>query len=1558
MSARPAAWCRVLLVVSALGVVSLCVAEDWPAYMHDNGRTGVSAEALSYPLQQQWVYRPAGAPDPGWASPQDVPVEGILEKPRMRYDDAFYTVISGNLLYFGSSAENKVECLDAASGRVIWSFYTGAPVRLAPAVYQGRVYFGADDGCVYCLDARTGAQVWRIAGGASDERVIGHGRMVSMWPVRTGVVLDNDTAYFAAGIFPTERLYIRAVKASDGSPVWTNDTFGDRSSGREGLSPQGYALLSKTSFLVPSGRAMPYAFRREDGGFQYQVPSGNWRTQGVMGGTYAMLEGDTLYAGSEVQVAAADAATGKTGFAWFPGKRLLVTKDTSYMLTEKAISALDRATYPEASRNVKSLETRRASISGASPRPADYKEQIAKIDEELVAARKKVEACTLFTFERDGLETMIVAGDSLLVGGDQWVGGLDRKSGKLLWEAQVEGLAKGLSVSGGRLFVSTDTGAIYGFGAGAPTVAQTAAATPQDGAQGAQDDLCQAAADTILERTGMRRGYCLVLGCPTGKLALALARDTGLQIYAVDPDPARVARARKTISDAGLYGTRITVDQAPLGKLPYPNYFAHLVVSEEAVLEGKLTAPAAEVMRVLKPCGGMLCLGQPEGAGTGVPVLGAGRLQAWATAGKLPGAKVEPGAGLWLTCTRGQLPGAANWTHQYGDPGNTAASEDTAVKCPLGVLWYGEPGPDKVPSRHLGNAAPLVVNGRCYLQGINRIMCFDAYNGFPYWEREIPGAYRVGMVRECSNLAADEKGIFVVTNDVCLRLDALTGQTVQTYAIPAQVKADNTRWGFIALANGLLYGSASKEAQFSPVLFALDPDSGALKWSYVGKRVRNNTIALDGGRVFFADDRATPQQRLEGLRSRVDELVASKGLSESAALEQLKSADVRMVVALDATSGDIVWERPLDLTDCGMHILSAMATRDVVVFCGAHSNGHYWPEFLSGEYSARRVTVLSQADGKLLWTRAIGYRIRPLVIGDMLVAEPWAFDVHTGEQKMRQNPVTGQPSIWEFERPGHHCGTVCGSPNALFFRSWSFAYYDLLKDQGTQHFSGQRPGCWINMIPASGLVVVPEASSGCTCMFSIHCTTVFQPRATEKAWGMFSDRAPTLPVKHLAINLGAPGDRTDDSGKLWLAYPRPSGRMQLKFDMQLAGLPGGGYFSSAAETCPVTGPGTPWVYASGYRGLSRCTLPLVTPADGGAVYTVRLGFAETEGAARGERVFDVKLQGKTVDAGLDVVARAGGPNRSLIREYRGITVSDNLLLELAPKVAKPEGKQLPVVCFLEVERERVLNVGVACGGATLSDANPSATLQVDLRNHTDRDFSGRLEVTAPEGFTATPAAVSVKLAREASRQEPIQLSVATKGEAATLKLRLRLVRDDGTVEAELTPGLEYMGPKERMVIQADADAYVSAGAATTNYGPAATLLVDGGNSVMGDESHNITYVHFPLNIPGTPTSVTFRIRTTPNEASESGDSGKFYLVDAPWEEGKITYKDRPAPGAEIGVLGTVGRDRWEERTLNVDLTGRTELSLVIVPTTCDGASYISREGKVPPELVVEYTPAK
>jgi hypothetical protein len=54
--------------------------------------------------------------------------------------------------------------------------------------------------------------------------------------------------------------------------------------------------------------------------------------------------------------------------------------------------------------------------------------------------------------------------------------------------------------------------------------------------------------------------------------------------------------------------------------------------------------------------------------------------------------------------------------------------------------------------------------------------------------------------------------------------------------------------------------------------------------------------------------------------------------------------------------------------------------------------------------------------------------------------------------------------------------------------------YDLGPNGGPTRLNNvTRPGCWINIIPAGGLVLIPEASSGCTCGFALQTSIAYVP---------------------------------------------------------------------------------------------------------------------------------------------------------------------------------------------------------------------------------------------------------------------------------------------------------------------------------------------------------------------------------------------------------------------------------------------------------------------------------
>ena len=69
---------------------------------------------------------------------------------------------------FIGSDDGRLYCLDAANaGAVLWNFPTGNSVWSSPAVADGKVYFGSLDHTVYCVDELTGGLVWKYFTGAS-----------------------------------------------------------------------------------------------------------------------------------------------------------------------------------------------------------------------------------------------------------------------------------------------------------------------------------------------------------------------------------------------------------------------------------------------------------------------------------------------------------------------------------------------------------------------------------------------------------------------------------------------------------------------------------------------------------------------------------------------------------------------------------------------------------------------------------------------------------------------------------------------------------------------------------------------------------------------------------------------------------------------------------------------------------------------------------------------------------------------------------------------------------------------------------------------------------------------------------------------------------------------------------------------------------------------------------------------------------------------------------------------------------------------------------------------
>jgi len=180
------------------------------------------------------------------------------------------------------------------------------------------------------------------------------------------------------------------------------------------------------------------------------------------------------------------------------------------------------------------------------------------------------------------------------------------------------------------------------------------------------------------------------------------------------------------------------------------------------------------------------------------------------------------------------------------------------------------------------------------------------------------------------------------------------------------------------------------------------------------------------------------------------------------------------LVALDAQTGQVKFKAKIDTTYFEEPVYLNYAAGIVLLSGSRLFEDRVYYHYCA--FDARSSEVRWQADHAtdLATDGAHGeYNRHPTIVEETVYAWPYAYNLKTGQR------IEG----WEFERRGHGCGGVSASSRCLFWRGWNPWMYDLVT----------RPGCWINIIPAGGLVLIPESSSGCTCGFALQTSLAFVP---------------------------------------------------------------------------------------------------------------------------------------------------------------------------------------------------------------------------------------------------------------------------------------------------------------------------------------------------------------------------------------------------------------------------------------------------------------------------------
>ncbi|HUV38374.1 MAG TPA: PQQ-binding-like beta-propeller repeat protein, partial [Planctomycetota bacterium] len=626
--------------VSALLLTICCTAApaaDWPMWRHDANRSAATDEELADPLHPQWVrkYPPA---QPTWPG-----------APRQLFDPVHQPVVAAKTMFLCLKPSDKLVALDVETGAEKWTFFAEGPMRFAPVCHGGRVFVGSDDGYLYCLDAASGKLLWKFRGGPSEMRLIGHDRLISTWPVSSGVVVADGKVCFSAGIWPFMDVFYHALDAGTGKVLWTNDEtstlFRAMSAGHPGATalsgptPQGYALVAGDRLLIPCGRGLPACFDLKTGKFLYYESTGGGK--GTVNSTvFVTAAGDYFFSGQGIF----DAAT---------GKQLRLLPRPVRLTTEQAVFT-DEAAWDHRQAVTETYKTWNGTEA------------------------KRVVVPKLFDLPRNRL--CIKAGRRLYAHNPGLLLAIDLpaegEQPEIAWKIPFKETVGDMLAADGKLFVVTTEGGIHCFGPG-KVEPRTLEAKPQP-LPAVDDDWTRRTSD-ILAQAGVEPGYAVVLGIDSERLVEELVRQSPLHVIAVDTDEATVDALRRKLDAAGLYGERVSLHTADPGDFVLPQYFARLIVV--GVQQAPRRAFVERLFRSLRPYGGVACFRtSAERHAT---------LAKDVTIAALPGAEVKRAGDLTVLARVGPLEGAGTWTHDNGNAARQTCSTDRVARAPLGVLWFG-----------------------------------------------------------------------------------------------------------------------------------------------------------------------------------------------------------------------------------------------------------------------------------------------------------------------------------------------------------------------------------------------------------------------------------------------------------------------------------------------------------------------------------------------------------------------------------------------------------------------------------------------------------------------------------------------------------------------------------------------------------------------------------------------------------------------------------------------------------------------------------------------------
>ena len=564
----------------------------------------------------------------------------------------------------------------------------------------------------------------------------------------------------------------------------------------------------------------------------------------------------------------------------------------------------------------------------------------------------------------------------------------------------------------------------------------------------------------VLEKIGVTRGICVVLGDAKCKVALELARSSELLVYVQLPQDGDMEKACRVVDDAGFYGTRIFIERGGSGvrgrgsgvsrqELHLADNLADaVVVVGDTSDERRETRDErdAEILRVLHP-GGKAIVGEK-------------------------------------ILTKPVPAGVDDWSHPYHGPDNNPQSQDRVIVAPYLTRFLADPRYAPLPQVAVASAGRVFkAFGHVAFKAreeplLNKLVAFNGYNGTILWQRDLAE----GVMIHRNTMIATPTALYVGDDKSCKVIDAATGRLLDEIAPPME-RAGGTFWKWMGLENGILYALIGGQEQRDPTM-RWNLDKHGWPWDPISKGFNQPEHPWGFGSNVLAIDPKTKQVLWS---HREDQPIDGRAVC-------MKSGRIYIfrfgayLVCLDAKNGKELWRK--------------MPENDAKLFAslGSYLDRQDWRTnwrttcylkcsdkalYFAGPPVGRLLAV-SAGDGRILWEHP--YNNFQLVLrDDVLYGISGQIDNHPS---MKFAALTGEV-LAEINKARRACTRPTGSADAIFFRAEDGSVRLDAASGRPEWISPMRPPCHDGVTIANGLLY--WWPSVCDCQLTLYGITCLGP---------------------------------------------------------------------------------------------------------------------------------------------------------------------------------------------------------------------------------------------------------------------------------------------------------------------------------------------------------------------------------------------------------------------------------------------------------------------------------